>query len=59
MTVLMTKRKYDAIRSIERDRGMLSDQAADDRYASATPEEGRMSESERVRFDKFRQKIGK
>lgn len=54
MTVLMTKRKADAIASIERDRHLISDQTADLRYREATPEERPLTDKERRAMDEVR-----
>ena len=58
MTTLMTKRKADALKSIERDRHLLSDAAARDRYEEATPDERRMSQEEIDRWNRIRDRTG-
>ncbi len=59
MGVLMTRRKAEALRSIERDRHLLSDKAAQERYEEATQGEKRLTKAEQRAWDEFRQKIGR
>ncbi len=56
MSAIMTSRKADAIASIERDRALLSDEAARARYEDATPDEARMTKAEQERYDRFLQR---
>lgn len=59
MGVIMTRRKAAALNSIERDRGLLTDRAAEERYQEATPDEKPYSAKEREAVDRIRQRIGK
>lgn len=56
MTVLMTRRMADAIKSVERDRGLLTDRAADERIEAAEAGDERR-EPRRVRRDRGREEM--
>jgi hypothetical protein len=65
MTVIMTKRKADALKSVERDSRWLTDSACHDRIAEATAKDEREFEAVRraarnyLWWDKFRNRVGR